>query len=115
MEIYGLKQKKKKKWWLIPAIIIAAVLAVILTVGIIVNVTNAEHDSISAAISENAELHRQIDDLNAQIADLQGQLASVQFELDARPTIAPEETVNPEVSPEPEAQDGNTSPRNYEW
>ena len=113
MEIYGLKQKKKKKWWLIPLIIIAVILAVILVVGIIVNVTNAEHDSITAAVSENAELRRQIDDLNAQINDLEEQLSFTQSEIDARPTVTPEETLSPEETPETGSRVG-TSPRNYE-
>ena len=116
MEIYGLKQKKKKKWLLIPIIVIAAALAVILAVGIIVNVTNAEHESISQSVRENTELKRQIEDLNAQIASLQEQLAMTQGELDARPTPAPETTPSPEQDAAGyDAQmNGNTSPRNYE-
>ena len=110
---YGLKQRKKKKWWLIPVIVIAAVFVVISAVGIILGSNSDEHAGVSAAVSENAKLHRQIDDLNAQIAALNEQLAGVQSELDARPTAAPEET------PEPVEEDGTVSyegisPRNYE-
>ena len=111
---YGLKQRKKKKWWLIPVIIIAVLLAVIFTVGIILGSNSEERAAISTAVSENAELHRQIDDLNAQIAALNEQLAITQGELDARPTIAPEETAVPEEADAAQGDEG-TSPRNYEW
>ena len=112
MEIYGLKQRKKKRWWLIPVIAVAVILAVILTVGIILGITNDERRTISAAVSENAELHRQIDDLNAQIAELNEQLYLVQGELAARPTTAPEETGEPSETDAPPSYTG-TSPRNY--
>ena len=111
---YGLKQRKKKKWWLIPVIVIAVIFVVISAVGIILGSNGAEHMSISAAVSENAELHRQIDDLNAQIASLNEQLAAVQGELDARPIAMPEETAAPDGTGEPQ-DNGGTSPRNYEW
>ena len=110
---YGLKQRKKKKWWLIPVIVIAVILIVIFAVGIILGSSNAERGAISTAVSENAELHRQIDDLNAQIAALNEQLALTQSELDARPTAAPEETAAPQESDEMFPY-GGTSPRNYE-
>ena len=110
---YGLKQRKKKKWWLIPVIIIAVIFVVISAVGIILGADSDAHTAISTAVRENAELHRQIDDLNAQIADLNAQLSGVQSELDARPTIAPEETAEPEEDGEIFSYEG-TSPRNYE-
>ena len=110
---YGLKQRKKKKWWLIPVIAIAVVFVGISVVGIILGSGSDERLAISKAVSENAELHRQIDDLNAQIASLNEQLQGVQSELDARPTTAPEETANPDEDGEVSAYEG-TSPRNYE-
>ncbi len=111
MEIYGLRQKKKKKWWLIPVIAAAVVFALIFTVGIIVNVTNADHSAITQSVRENAELKRQIEDLNAKIANLQSELEGTRRELDARPTAAPEATDLP-ASPEP--QEGAVSPRNFQ-
>ena len=113
MEIYGLKQRKKKKWWLIPVIIIAAVFVVISVVGIILGIDSPEHAAISTAVSENAQLHRQIDDLNAQVTSLNEQLWGVQSELDARPTMAPEEAEVPVDEYEEPLYEG-TSPRNYE-
>ena len=110
---YGLKQRKKKKWWLIPVIVIAAIFVVISVVGIILGANSAEKAQISAAVSENAELHRQIDDLNAQIASLNEQLAGVQSELDARATTAPEDLVAPQDMDETLPYEG-VSPRNYE-
>ena len=110
---YGLKQRKKKKWWLIPVIVIAAIFVVISVVGIILGSGSAEKEQISAAVSENAELHRQIDDLNAQIASLNEQLAGAQSELDARATMAPEDSAAPQDTDETLPYTG-VSPRNYE-
>lgn len=110
MEIYGLRQKKKK-WWLIPIIAAALILAAIFAVGITVNITNADHLVITKSVKENAELKRQIEELNAKIAELRRELEGTRRELDTRPTPEPEAT-EPPASPEPE--NGATSPRNFE-
>lgn len=111
MEMYGFKQKKKKKWWFIPIIAAAAVMVVILTVGIIVNITNADHSAIAKSVRENADLKRQIETLNEQIKSLNEELLSARDELDARPTSEPEPTVLPEG--EPQQNQGEISPRNF--
>ena len=116
MEIYGLKQRKKKKWWLIPIIIIGILLVFIWLTGLLLGSSSPNREAISAAVSENAELKRQIEDLNSQVASLreqlasaQGELTAAQGELAARPVITPE----PPPAPDAAAAEG-TSPRNYE-
>lgn len=81
--------RKKKKLWRILLIIVLALIAAIYAVGIIVNITNADHDTITQSVSENADLKKQIDEQNAKIAELENEINSLNDELSARPTDTP--------------------------
>lgn len=115
MEVYGLKQRKKRKIWLIPVIVIAIMAVFVYGVGIIVNITNADHDKIVRSVSENETLKSQINDLNAKVAELEAQIEGLNGELSARPTEAPAGTAAPENSETDSYDYEVASPRNNNY
>ncbi|MCD8391316.1 MAG: hypothetical protein LUD03_05710 [Firmicutes bacterium] len=103
MELYGLgnNKKKKRKLWLIPVCIIAALLLAVFVLGIILNITNADRESIVAAVEENTELKQQIAELEEQVESLQAENAELNTQIEALPT--PEPTIEPTDEPETSA------------
>lgn len=112
MELYGLKQRKRKKWWLVPIIVVAVLLLVIYAVGIIINITNADHDKISRSVAENTRLKAQVNELNIKISELEEQISSLNAQLSEREQVGDElESPMPSHTP----NQNQSTPRNNNY
>lgn len=82
-----------KKLLIILAVIVGVILLLLGIVGLIRGSDSAEHQNVSAAIEENLNLKRKVQELQQEIADLQEQLAQMSEAISAMATPEPSSSI----------------------
>ncbi len=84
---------KAKKLLIILAVVIGLILLFLGIIGLIRGSDSAEHQNVSAAIEENLNLKRKVQELQQEIADLQEQVAQMSETISAISTPEPSPSI----------------------